>query len=90
MYKMTKREMVEEAHVAKYLDKPVWMNAKGEVVEEKDTVGCQVDTVITQPHYCIVADEVGGDTCQKDDGHVGGERMVCETRTTPQMTVIER
>lgn len=50
MYKMTKKEMVEEARVAEYLEKPVWMNTKGEVVEEKDAVGCMVDTIITHPH----------------------------------------
>lgn len=81
IYDRTSKELVDEAKGAVELDDPMWMNEKGEEVEEKDAVGCKVTIDITQPEYCIVADEVGGDTCQLDDGHVGRERMVCEAQT---------
>ena len=36
---------------------------------------------------CVVADEVGGNTSQKDDGKIGGERWLCELGTIPQRKI---
>ena len=36
---------------------------------------------------CIVADEVGGNTSQKDDGKIGGERWLTELGTIPQRKI---
>ena len=87
MYTLTQNEMVDEANVAVKLDEPVWTDSDGNICEEEDAVGCKTTINIIHPEYCIVADETGGNTCQRDDGHVGGERMICEIGTRPQETI---
>ena len=78
MYKLTQQEMVEEAGVA-IRSEPKWYDANGNECDEENATGCKAVIEITHPEYCIVADETGGNTCQKDDGHVGGEKLICES-----------
>lgn len=49
------------------------MNTKGDHVEEGDAFLCKVTLNITRPEMCVMADEVGSNTLQKDDGKNGGE-----------------
>ena len=39
---------------------------------------------VTHPEYILFADEVGNNTCQKDDGHMGGQKYLvkrgCQAR----------
>ena len=86
MYEVIEQEMIT-AGVAVALKEPVWMNAEGEVVEEGDAYGCKVTLDITKPEMCVVADEVGGNTSQKDDGKIGGERWLCSPGTIPQRKI---
>ena len=86
MYEVIEQEMIT-AGVAVMLPEPVWMNAKGEHVEEGDAFGCKVTLDITKPEMCVVADEVGGNTSQKDDGKIGGERWLCSPGTIPQRKI---
>ena len=69
MYKVIEVEM-PVAGVVVRLPYPVWMNAKGEHIEEGDVFGCKSTLDITKPEMCVVDDEVGGNTLQKDDGKI--------------------
>mmetsp|Transcript_25328 Transcript_25328/g.29833 ORF Transcript_25328/g.29833 Transcript_25328/m.29833 type:complete len:154 (+) Transcript_25328:717-1178(+) len=62
MYDSISEEMVS-AKVAVKLPDPVWMDAKGNLVDEGDAYGCKVTHDIVRPEMCVVADEVGGNTC---------------------------
>ena len=86
MYECVAEEM-EDAGVAVRRSAPVWMNRSGEEVQEADAFGCKVTHDIVCPDYCIVLDEVGGNTNQKGDGNVGGELMLCERGKTPQKKI---
>ena len=39
---------------------------------------------LTHPHNCLVVDEVGTDTSQKGDGHIGGAKYYCGRGCVPQ------
>ena len=39
---------------------------------------------LTHPEMCLVVDEVGANLNQKDDGHVGGQKFMCEVGSVPQ------
>jgi hypothetical protein len=84
MYQDHEAEMID-AGVAEPLPNPVWMSKNGKIVsDEKQAYGCKVSTKLTRPDMCIVMDEVGCNTSQLNDGHVGGTRFVvgksCEAR----------
>ena len=40
--------------------------------------------VLTHPENCVVVDEVGSDTSQKGDGHIGGAKYYCARGWIPQ------
>ena len=40
---------MEVAGVARKLDKPVWMNIKGDVVDESSAFGCRVTHELVHP-----------------------------------------
>ena len=52
------------------------MDRFGNEVEEKDAFGCKVTYDILLPDYIICMDEVGRNTSQKANGHIGGELML--------------
>ena len=86
MYDGVINEFVD-AGVAKKRSEPAWMNRDGILVDEKDAFGCKVTHDITDPDMIIVMNEVGRNTSQKGDGHLGGELMLCETGKYPQRKV---
>jgi hypothetical protein len=76
MYQDHEAEMID-AGIAEELPNAVWMDKKGNIVsDEKKSYGCKVHTKLTRPDMCIVMDEVGCNTSQLHDGHVGGTRFV--------------
>jgi hypothetical protein len=77
-------EYMEEAGVAVKLEAPVWRDKAGHDCTEEDAFGCNVTHDLTHHEMCVVMDEVGGNTSQKGDGHIGGELLVCEKGATPQ------
>ena len=86
MYQMVETKMIE-AGVAEKINEPVWMTKDGKVVSENNkhqAYGCKVSLHITHPEMVIMADEVGANTSQKGDGHVGGERYICGKGKVPQ------
>ena len=68
---------MEDAKVAVKLNTPVWQDLKGHKYEPEAAMGYKVTHEITQPEMCVVMDEVGGNTSQKNDGHIGGRKLVC-------------
>ena len=46
-----------------------------------------VNYKLTHPEMCLVVDEVGANLNQKDDGHVGGQKFMCEVGAIPQIKV---
>ena len=85
MYDFTEKNLLE-AKAAVKLDTPVWMDKAGNVVEEQDSFGCKVGIKITAKGRgnIIFADEVGGNTSMRKDGHAGGTKYVCSTGVVPR------
>lgn len=53
------------------------VDPNGEKIEyESDECGLKVTIEITHLKWILFANEVGTDTSQKDDGHVGGQKFV--------------
>jgi len=65
-----------ECGVAIKLDKPVWMDSKGDIVSKEDADGMKVAIKIIRPELCLVADKTGMNTCQRGDGRNGGQRKI--------------
>jgi len=86
MYSFSEENLVD-CGLAKKLDNPVWMDCAGNIVDEKDACGCKVTIDITHPEMIVVADEVGGNTNMKGDGHVGGQKYLCEKGCEVQQKV---
>lgn len=70
MYDQCYNEIVVTG-VAIKLKEPVWMDRDGVECEEAQDYFCKVTHVVDHPEYCLVDDEVGGNTNQKGNGHVG-------------------
>ena len=86
MYEMISEKLIE-AGLAKRLDVPVWKTREGVTVSDDKNdkaFGCKVKIEITHPEMVIVADEVGCNTSQTGDGHVGGETYMCDKNKIPQ------
>jgi len=86
MYEVIEEEFIRVG-VAVRLPEPVWMDEEGNHVEKGNADGCKVNINIIKPEMCIVADDVGGNTSQKDDGKIGGEQWLTESDTIPQRKI---
>ena len=64
------------AGVAVKLNEPAWMDRDGVECEESQAYDCKVTHIVTHPAYCLVGDEVGRNTNQKGDGHVGVKKFL--------------
>ena len=83
MYDHVIEEMCDTG-VAEKLDSPVWMNRDGEECQPIEAFGCKVTHRIKHPNMCIVGGEVGGNSSQKGDGHIGCTLYLCERNFIPQ------
>ena len=84
MYEQVYNEMVE-SDVKIKLDVPVWMNKKGGVVEnERDVFGKKLTHQIIHSEMWIYFDNTGSNISIKIDGHIGGQKYICATGTTPK------
>eukprot|EP00978_Attheya_sp_CCMP212_P006142 scaffold13838_cov51-Attheya_sp.AAC.1 len=73
-----------EAGVAVELETPKWVDRDRKEAEQSKTEGRKITHELIHPSYVqIMADEVGGDTSQKGDGHVGGVKFLCASGTVP-------
>lgn len=78
IYEMISEKLIE-AGVARKYPEPVWKTKEGDTVSENNidkAYGCKVHLEITHPEMVILADEVGSNTSQKGDGHVGGQTFM--------------
>ena len=76
-------EEICESGVAEKLDSLVLMNSDGEEYQLSGAF-CKVIHHIKYPDIYITGDEVGGNSSQKDDYHIGGTLHVCERNFIPQ------
>lgn len=91
MYDHVYDEMVN-AGVAKNLVEPVWIDMEGTIVDREYAYGEKWTHIPTHPHMCFVSDEVGRNISMRGDGHIGGEKLICERGMTPykKISVKER
>ena len=75
-----------DARVADKFSSPVYMNSKGDIVDNvQESFGCKVTTSLNLPELCIVMDEVGGDLNMLNDGHSGGAKYLARKGDTPKI-----
>ncbi len=83
MYDIVYDEMVG-AKVATKLETPMFMNQKGEQVDESQRFGKEVDMQLTYPNYVLFRDETGCNTSMKKDGHIAGTKYITKRGTRAQ------
>ena len=70
------------------LDEPVYMDRDCNIAVNPDEYfGTKCTHLLDHPDLCIVVDEVGSNLSQKGDGHVGGQKFVCDKGYVPQIKV---
>ena len=75
MYELIYKQMVD-AGIAQHLpeDEHYWVDKAGEVVDTSEQAAGNKCTIeLTHPEWLLFGDEVGTDTAQDDDGHIGGQ-----------------
>ena len=78
-------EAMNMAGVAEKLSEPEWQNQSGQKVScESEATGEKVEYRILHPDYILHVDEVGNNTCQRDDGHKGGQKYLVERDSQPR------
>ncbi len=83
MYNIVYDEMVG-AKVAMKLETPVFMNRKGDQVDESQRFGKEVDTQLTHPNYVLFGDKTGCNTSMKKDSHIAGTKYITKRGTRAQ------
>ena len=71
-------DAMEKSSVVERLLEPEWENEFGEQVQQDKAVGEKVEYHITHLDHILYVDEVGNNTCQKDDGHNGGQKFLVQ------------
>jgi hypothetical protein len=80
-------EQMGQAGVLEDLEEPVWMNLDGEIASsEAESFGEKVSKIVKHPNNVPFVDEVGNNTNMKDDGCVGGERLLKARGQTAEVT----
>ena len=78
MYQHIEEILLDDCKVAVKYDAHVWVNEKGEIInDEKNSYGCKATIEIQRPDMCVVLDEVGCNLSQENDNAKGGELYVC-------------
>ena len=72
--------------IASKVDTKVLLNKEGSIVEEPtEAFGLPTQYLLQRPDKLIFVDEVGSNTSTTKDGHVGGEKFLCEANGRPQI-----
>jgi hypothetical protein len=80
-------EQMDQARVLEALEVPVWMNLAGEIVSsQKEAFGEKVSKIVKHADYLLFVDEVGNNTNMKEDGRIGGERLLKARGQTAEVT----
>ncbi len=66
----------KDEKMAKKIDSSFSMNKIVEVFGQSNQYRMKVDTKLTQPEYCLFADETGCNTSMKNDGCVAGTKHI--------------
>ena len=78
MYDNVYNSMVT-AGVAVKLDDPAWFDKDGkEVATEDEAFGWQSQFKLTHPELVLFMDEVGNNMSQKEDGNIGGQKLLVD------------
>ena len=75
MYELMYKHMID-ARIAEHLpeEEGYWVDEHGNKVEkEEDAAGHKCTAKLIHPEYLLFGDEVGTDTAQDKDGHIGGQ-----------------
>ena len=82
-------DRMEEARILEALDEPIWMNRKGEIVmSAEEALWMKVIHRVKHPEYMLFVGEVGNNTNMKDNGKVGGERLLKEKVQRAKITAM--
>ena len=85
MYAHIYEAMVEHGIASKCSTK-VKLDKRGEIVEHpEEAFGLPTQYLIQRPDKLLFVDEVGSNTCTTKDGHVGGEKFLCQADARPQI-----
>ena len=88
MYNHIEDILVFDSKVATKYDNPVWVNEKGDEVQNEDeSNGCKATIHLHRPDMCIVLDEVGCNLSQENDHCKGGQLFVCGANEVPYQSI---
>jgi hypothetical protein len=77
--------------IASKVDTEVLLNKEGSIVEEpKEAFGLPTQYLLQRPDKLIFVDEVGSNTSTTKDGHIGGEKFLCEANGRPQIKAVTK
>jgi len=82
--------VMKQAGLTNDLDTPVLMDHCGNILHDNNDAvafGQLVSQKLIHPDHLLFMDEMGLNTNQKKDGHVGGELFLCARGTTPKIGV---
>jgi hypothetical protein len=86
MYNLVYNQM-KQAGVLKDLEEPVLINLVGEIVSsEAEAFGEKVSQIVKHADYVMFVNEVGNNTNMKDNGGIGGERLLKARGQTAEVT----
>lgn len=83
-------DMMEISKVATHYNKPMLQDFDDNPCLIKDALGCKITHNLTHPEMHIIMDEIRGNTSQKENGHIGGELLICAKGMIPQKSKYER
>ena len=90
MYDHIYEAMVDHG-IASKCDTKVKLDKGGEIVKHSDEAfGLPMQYIIQRPDKLLFVDEVGSNTCTTKDGHVGGEKFLCQANARPQVKALTK
>ena len=82
-------DQMKESWILEALDEPGCMNREGDIVMSADeALGMKVMHRVKNPEYMLFVDDVGNNTNIKDDGKVGGKRLLKDKRQKSKITSV--
>jgi len=89
MYNEVYSSLVKAGLAVKH-DELVWRNAAGDIVAKEEALGHKSAYELIHPEMLVFVDEVGSNTSQTKDGHVGGQTYLCTKEGRPQQRAATR
>ena len=85
MYTNCEESMMIESSVAVCSNTPVYVNEKGEVVNEEESTGYKSHTKLTNTQCCFAFDETGNNTSMDKDGNILNMKVIRPTDSKNQI-----